>query len=191
MKLLDAVHHLTDDHRSQPARRFVEKEQPRLRHQRCADREHLLLTARHGTGGKRTLIPQDREHLVHGLDGFHQLAALCLAGVPAQQKVLLDGLLVKDPLTLLHVRHTLPHPLVRGNSGDVGTVHFDGSRGHLVEAGQSTERARLACTVAPEQGCHLTGIDVERDIPDDAQIAVPGLQVTDLQNRFHHFTSLV
>ena len=49
----DAAQRLADlgDHdRRQPQRRLVEKQQPRLSHQRAADREHLLLTAAQKAG---------------------------------------------------------------------------------------------------------------------------------------------
>ena len=45
---------LVDDDRRQPERRLVEQEQPRARHQRPADREHLLLAA----GERARRLPQ-------------------------------------------------------------------------------------------------------------------------------------
>ena len=46
----DDVEHLVDEHRRQAHRRLVHQQQLRPRHQRAADRDHLLLAARQRAG---------------------------------------------------------------------------------------------------------------------------------------------
>jgi len=62
--LVDAPNHPEDlarEDRRQPERGLVEEQQPRPRHQRAADREHLLLAAREGAGDLRLPIAEHGE----------------------------------------------------------------------------------------------------------------------------------
>ena len=54
---------LADDDRREPERRLVEQQQPRPRHQRAADRQHLLLAAAEQAGALVEPLAQDREQL--------------------------------------------------------------------------------------------------------------------------------
>ena len=64
---LDAAPDLQPHHRRQPLRGLVQDEQPRVRHQRPSDRQHLLLASRQrtaeGTRARRELR-EEREDLV-------------------------------------------------------------------------------------------------------------------------------
>ena len=54
---------LLDEDRREAHRRLVEQQQLRARHQRAADRAHLLLAARHRPGLLRPTLVQTREQL--------------------------------------------------------------------------------------------------------------------------------
>ena len=64
----DDVEHVVDDGRRQPERRLVEQHDARPRHQRPADRHHLLLAARQLAGRLAALVAQDREQAVDPLE---------------------------------------------------------------------------------------------------------------------------
>ena len=64
----DALHqleHLLHHDRRQAGRRLVEQQQFRIRHQRAADRAHLLLAARHGAGHLVAALLHAREQVEH------------------------------------------------------------------------------------------------------------------------------
>ena len=72
----DALHqaeHLLHDHRRQAGGRLVEQQQPRLRHQRAADRAHLLLAARHGAGELAAALAQAGEQVVDEIEALAEL----------------------------------------------------------------------------------------------------------------------
>src|SRR5690606_41537472 len=58
--LFRSVEDLLDDERGEPQRRLVEQEQLRPRHQRAADRQHLLLAARQRAAALHA--PRSEEH---------------------------------------------------------------------------------------------------------------------------------
>ena len=57
-----------DDQRREAHRRFVEDEEARARHQRAADRRHLLLAAGGEAGDGATLVSKVREEVVDALE---------------------------------------------------------------------------------------------------------------------------
>ena len=61
---------LLHDHRREPGRGLVEQQQPGLRHQRAADRAHLLLAARHGAGELAAALLQAREQVVDEVEAL-------------------------------------------------------------------------------------------------------------------------
>ena len=65
----DRGHHLGDDLRRQALRRLVEQQHPRVRHQRPADRQHLLLAARQDAGIVLAPLGELREGVEHPLEG--------------------------------------------------------------------------------------------------------------------------
>ena len=64
----DAVDEQVAHLRREPLRRLVHEQQARVRHQRAADREHLLLAARQGRGGLARPLGEPREQLEDALD---------------------------------------------------------------------------------------------------------------------------
>ena len=59
---------MLDDQRCKAERRFVEQQQPRPRHQRTADRQHLLLAARQRAAALVDALLQPREQIEHLLE---------------------------------------------------------------------------------------------------------------------------
>src|SRR6266404_6158843 len=64
---IDQLEHVLDEDGRQPGGRLVEQEQLRLRHERAADRAHLLLAPRHAPGHLMSALAQAREQLVDDL----------------------------------------------------------------------------------------------------------------------------
>src|SRR5438094_7503695 len=60
---LDHPHDLFDDEGRQPPGRLVEHEEPRTRHERACDAEHLLLAARERARALRLSLTEDGEDL--------------------------------------------------------------------------------------------------------------------------------
>ena len=65
---LDDVEHLLDQHRREAHRRLVHQQQPRPRHQRAPDREHLLLAARQRAAVLVGPLLEAREQRVDALE---------------------------------------------------------------------------------------------------------------------------
>src|SRR5207249_6991004 len=87
---------LADDQRGQTERRLVEHQQGRARHQRAADREHLLLAAAERAGELAPALAQAREPL----EDFGERALDRLAVAPAVRahpEILEDRHLRKEP----------------------------------------------------------------------------------------------
>ena len=77
------------EQRREAERRLVEQQQPRPRHERARDREHLLLAARERAGALLAALAQAREQLEHALAVRCDPGAV-LAQVGAELEVLLD-----------------------------------------------------------------------------------------------------
>ena len=79
------VEHLGDDERREAERRLVEQQQPRPRHQRARDRDHLLLAARERAGRRVEPRGQRREELADARRATRAArAALPGRGCPAR-----------------------------------------------------------------------------------------------------------
>src|SRR4029453_4146341 len=72
---IDQLEDLFDENRRQPGGRPAQQEQLRLRHQRPADRAHLLFAARHAAGELMASLAHPREQLVDDLELTAELRA--------------------------------------------------------------------------------------------------------------------
>ena len=107
----DAPQRLADlgDHdRRQPQRRLVEQQQPRLSHQRAADREHLLLAAAQQAGALVDALAQDREQLEH-LVAQPPLAGAVARRERAEPEVLADRQIGEHAAALERLRDAERH----------------------------------------------------------------------------------
>src|SRR5581483_3593654 len=93
---------------------LIEQEQPRIRHERAADRHHLLLPAAQLAGVLLVLLLQNRKQREHVGERLIQRIAGA-ARVRAYRQVLEDGHSGKEPAAFRHQRHT-------ARDGDRGVV---------------------------------------------------------------------
>src|SRR5207244_10478910 len=82
---------LLDDLRGKPHRRLVEQDHLRPRHQRAADRAHLLLAARRIAGKGIAALGEAREIAVDLVEVAVDGSMAVTAGEGAGAQVLLDG----------------------------------------------------------------------------------------------------
>ena len=109
---------LLDQHRRQAERGLVEQHDLGLRHQRAADRQHLLLAA--GEVARELVAPllEQRKVGIDALDAARDLARLALH-VAAGDQVLLGGQVLEHAPALEHL-------------GDADARHVEGA--HAVDA---------------------------------------------------------
>ena len=114
MQLADDVKDLLNEDRSEAHGRLVEHQELRLRHERSAHGEHLLLAARERTGDLLAALFETREALVDVRNArFNGGVRL---GVSAHFKVILDRHLQKDVAAFRDLRKTVLDDLVRGDA---------------------------------------------------------------------------
>jgi hypothetical protein len=76
--------------RRQPDRRLVDQQDLRRQHQRAAERQHLLLAARHRAGELAAPLGEPRERLEAGFEVLLELRARGRAE-RAEREIFLDG----------------------------------------------------------------------------------------------------
>ena len=130
--LLDDLEVLLDERGRQAHRRLVHQQQPRPRHQRPADRDHLLLTARQRAGELAAPLEQAREQRVQPVEVIVELCAAPQHG--AKLKVLPHGHVPEQPAVLRH-------------DGDAARRSARGT-GQLVTSSPSS-------STRPERGCTM------------------------------------
>ena len=108
--LLDDLEALLDEDRSEPHRRLVHQQQLRVRHQRAAHRDHLLLAARERSGQLLAPLVDAREELEDALEVLRRAAG---AQVGAHLQVLEHRHRREETAVLGHDRHALLDPVVR------------------------------------------------------------------------------
>src|SRR5712692_3775095 len=108
LERLDRPEHLLDDHRGEAHRWFVEQHHLGPRHQRAADRQHLLLAARERAGSLLLALLQTREEGVDALQiSLGESAEAEEPGQPAiraEEQIVLDRERAEDLATLRRVR---------------------------------------------------------------------------------------
>ena len=100
--LADEIEHLLHHERREPGRRLVHQQHLRLRHQRAADRAHLLLAARHGAGRLRAAVLQPRKEAVDLVELLGEARAR-RRDEGADAQILLDRQPRKQPAVLRHM----------------------------------------------------------------------------------------
>ena len=100
---LDDVEDLLDEHRRQPHRRLVHAQQPRPRHQRPADRDHLLLAARQGSGELPQPLLDAREQRKDALQILVEFGA-ARPDIGAHFEVFVDRHARKQPTRFEHTK---------------------------------------------------------------------------------------
>ena len=182
--LVDLPHDLEDpldEDRRQPHRGLVEQQQLRPRHQRAADRAHLLLAAGHRP--RLLLLPlgQAREELEDAVDVLLEVR-LVGALERAHLEVLEHGHAREEAPPLRRLRDSHLHDRVRGRVGDVLAAEADRALARMVEAVDRAQRRRLAGAVRADQRDDLALVHLERDALQRLDRAVVGVDVLELQD---------
>ena len=167
---------LVDHQRRQTEGRLVEQHQLRPHHQRAADRQHLLLAARHGAGLLVRALAQPREIAVDALDIGGDAGAVA-ARHGAELQVLLDRHAAEGAAPFRHMGDAEPRALLRRFSGE-RLAGEDDLAGGLDHAGQRAQRRGLAGAVGAEKGGDVALDDVEVDPVQDLRRAVEGAELS-------------
>jgi hypothetical protein len=156
---------VVDDHGRQAQRQLVDGQHIRLRHERPADRHHLLLAAGQGPGDPPTHLGQRREQLEHG-------ARVAGPTCPrAQPQVVLDGHVGKQLSALGHLRDAARQAVP--------------ATGRLEQAAHRVEQRGLARSVGTDQRHHLATVDLEAHAVEGGRLPVAHDQVVDLKHARH------
>ena len=91
-----------DDQRRKAERGFIENQQTRLRDERAADRQHLLLAAGEHAGALMAALLQDREILIHPIKSRVEGAARAPA-ISAELQIIFDREIRKQHAPLGHL----------------------------------------------------------------------------------------
>src|SRR6267142_5356722 len=172
---------LLDDDRSQSLCRLVEQQEPGAGPQDAPDRQHLLLAPRQrGAAGPEPLF-QVREELVDRVE----------AETPGtdrrrQQEVLLDGEAREDAALLRTEGEPEPRDLIRRQADQLAALQADRAPPAAHDAHDRLEGRRLAGAVAAQQRHRLAGADLEADAVEHMRLAVPGVEIMDLEQGLRH-----
>ena len=156
VEVFDDHENLLDDLRRQPHRRLVEQDHLRARHQRAADRAHLLLAAR-GVAGQRILALGQLGEIA--IDHVDVALGRGLAVGPregAGQQIFLDGEMAEAMAAFHHLDAAAPDQIVGRAVVHLGAVEQDRALGDLAafgmqQIGDRLQRGGLAGAVGPEQ----------------------------------------
>ena len=139
-----ACEQLLAHQRREAERGLVEQQDLRLRHQRPADRQHLLLAAAHGA---RELAHALAEARKQG-QTRSRLAASCARarrGIGAEQQVLAHAEVGEDAAVLRHQRQARLDDVVRGQRGEVELAEPDARRPACARPCRPAPSGRRTC----------------------------------------------
>jgi hypothetical protein len=153
---------------SSPA--WAKLKQPRRRHQRSADGQHLLLAAREKPGPFVASVVQEREQLVHARPG-PGFGDAVPATEPADAEVLVHRQAREDPPSLGDLHHALADDRRRRLPVEALSIELDGAPvDRSIDAAQiarhGPQQGRLARAVAPQQRDDAAAGNVDRDAPE-------------------------
>ena len=170
--LRDDLEDLLDELRRETHRRLVKQQEARLRHQRPADREHLLLTTGHRAALLGPPFRETRKQRKHPVEVRGHGAAV-FAAEGSHVEILHHGHAGEDPATFRRLRNTASHPDVRLHLRDVVALEGDRSAVRIEQPGNRLHRGGLARTVGTDERNDLALLHGEGHIVDrfDASIA--------------------
>src|SRR6266481_1025984 len=169
---------LLDDHGRQSLGRLVQQQEPGARAEDAPDGQHLLLAARElGALAPQALL-QVWEETENGVD--RQAAGPDLGG---QQQVFLDVQARKDAPLLRAEGQAEARDPIGPERRQLLPAEADRPLAAGDHAHDRLERRGLARAVAPEERHHLALPHLEVDAVEDVRLAVPGVEVADLEQR--------
>ena len=178
LELLDLVDGTAHQHGRETDRRLVDQQDARVEHQRARQRQHLLLAAAHRAGELVAPFFQAIEHAVTEVEIACHFGARGRAE-RAEQEILLDGELGKQPPPLRHQRNAEIDDFFRRAADQIVLLAVDlgddrsGARPH--HAHDTFHQRRLAVAVGAEQHDGLAVVHLDRHVLDDADRAVAGM----------------
>src|SRR6266481_7330331 len=173
----DDAEDLLDKPRRQAERGFVEQDHLGLGHQRPANHQHLLLTARKIARGLVAAFLQRRKDVVDAADAFADDSKIA-AGVATGNQIVLDRQILENPPSFEHLGHSAFDDGVGRQAVEPLAVELDRTLGDLPALGAQQPRyglqgRRLAGPVGAEQGGDAALLGEQRDTlkhQDDAVI---------------------
>ncbi len=180
---LDARQRLVDvaDHdRREAEADLVAQQQARVRHQRAADRGHLLLAAGERGAG---LMPPLLEHREQREDRLDRPGPGHGAAVGADQQVLLDGQRRKQPPALGHQRDAEAHDLGRAERADRLAAEINAPGLARQQPGDGLEIGGLAGAVGADDRHGLALIEPRVDAEQRLKVAVESDKVGGFEER--------
>src|SRR5579872_804886 len=128
--------------RRQTQARLVEQQQLRLRHQRAADRDHLLLAARERACSEPQPRAQRRKEIEHVLELRVETGAIA-ARVRTQEQILAHRERSEELTALRHDGDASPRHRLRRSAGDVVAQKTHAAAARRIEADDRSEQRRL------------------------------------------------
>ena len=171
------VHHLVHDDGSQPEGRLVEHEQPRRAHQRLADGQHLLLSARERAGHGSAALLQDGEQAVDLVQALTLLRPADAGTVQPEVQVTCHRLGAKELAAFGHLQHTVIDDAPRRQRPDGGAVEMDRSALHGQQARDGLEQRALAGPVAAQQRDDLVLVHVDHHVFEYAHVPIAACEM--------------
>ena len=169
-----------DQRRLNAFRRFVEKDDPWIGHQRARNREQLLFASR-----EQAAAAVDERHQA-GKQGEHAIDRLLLGFIgiagPREAQVLDRTQARKDAAALRHVGESAAAPGMRRFPRDIDAVHADQSAGRGQQADDGLEQGCLAHAVVADDAERLSFVDSQRDAVQYRHIAVPRAKIVHLEH---------
>src|SRR5437667_8172 len=173
----DRVEDLLDEDRGEPHARLVQQEEPRVRHQGAADREHLLLAPRQGACDLRDPLLEPREECEDALEVGRDPRVAPRIG--AHHEVLADREAIEDPPSLRDVGDTPPHDLVGRHADERFGLQRNRAAQGVEEPRDGLERRRLSGAVVPEDRDDLTAAHLESHPLERPDLAVGHVERVD------------
>ncbi len=175
------VEDLLDEHGRQPHARLVEQEQARARHERAADRQHLLLAARERAGdlGDALVEPGEQREDALEIARDHRRVA---ARVGAHHEVLAHAQAIEDAAALGHVCDAALDHHVRRHARERLIVQRERAPRRHEQSRDRAERRRLPRAVVAEQRHDLALADLEPHALERGDLAVGDVDVVKAQH---------
>ena len=163
-------HHLHHDRR-EPGRGFIEQKQFRIRHQRAADRAHLLLAARHGAGHLMAALLHARKQIEHERQPL-VVAGARLRHEGAHLEIVFHRQARKQPAVLRHVGDAEADDAMLRRFQNVGAFHGNRPCAGPDQAGNHPHQGGLAGAVGADHADRLARLDLEADAEQRLEGAV-------------------
>src|SRR5262249_32830673 len=146
---------LVDDLRRQTERGLVEEQEPRHRHQRAPDRDHLLLTARERAGELASALAQDGEGPVDALEALAAPRAH-RRRVAADLEILLDGHRREEAAARGDQGDPVAAELVGRDRGEITPAEAHAAAADRQETGDRVDERGLPGAIRPDDRDELT-----------------------------------